>query len=231
MCPHAQHGSYKSRFKHPTLVSEAICDSDLRFTHIFTSQPGVMNDLNILVSSPFTHILHEKKLPEVQYDVCGEHFTHPYFFGDGIYPSWPVFLTAPRAPQTNGQKKFTKKQESVRKDIERAFGVLKCRFRVLKHGLFYRDLKKCDEVTQACFILHNLILEQRLGKDPVEELRRDKILQEGQLLDEFIEMELEDDVVLPHEEDQQLTSAENEFWYFSRQEHSRLRDAFYNKFS
>ena len=230
MCPHAEQGSFKGRYKHPTLVSEAICDSDLRFTHLYSSQPGVLNDLNVLQSSPFTQLLYQKRIPNVTYSVAGQDFKHPFFLGDGIYPRWPVFLTAPRNPSTAGQKRFTKRQESVRKDIERAFGVLKCRFRILKHGLFYRNLKKCDDCIQACFILHNLILESRLGIDPVQDLRKDNILREDEELEDFLSMEEdsvnEDEVMLP-EVEVNKRSLEEEFWYFNSTEHERLREAYY----
>ena len=192
MCKYADQAYYKQRYKHPTLVSEAICDSDLRFTHLYAGQPGTYNDLNVLYSGTLvTNVLQQDKLPVYDFEVGGQAFHKPFFFGDGIYPKWPVFLTAPRHPATNGEKKFTKKQESVRKDFERAFGVVKCRFKILKHGLYYHSLWKCVQVIRCCFTLHNMILNTRLGQDPVDDLRMDNILLPDESFEEFMHLEEE----------------------------------------
>jgi hypothetical protein len=47
-----------------------------------------------------------------------------YYLTDGIYPEWAAFMKTISLPQTNKQKLFAKFQEGVRKDVERAFGVL-----------------------------------------------------------------------------------------------------------
>ena len=153
--------------------------SDLRFTHLYSSQPGVLTDLNVLQSSPFTQLLYQKCIPLVSYFLLLVKTSGiPSSSAMGSIPDG--LSTAPRAPLTAAPKRFTKRQESVRKDIERAFGGLKRRFRILKHGLFYRTLKKCDDCIQAGFILHNLFLESRLGIDPVQDLRKDNMLHEDE---------------------------------------------------
>jgi ABC-type sulfate/molybdate transport systems ATPase subunit len=51
-------------------------------------------------------------------------------------------------------------QEAVRKDIERAFGILMQRFHIL--SLFQmRDKEGAMEVLRACVILHNMCVEPR----------------------------------------------------------------------
>jgi len=47
-----------------------------------------------------------------------------YYFADGIYPLWLTFVKTIHAQQRNKRKHFAKTQESVRKDVERVFGVL-----------------------------------------------------------------------------------------------------------
>jgi len=51
-----------------------------------------------------------------------------YYLVDGIYPDWLTFLKTIPVPQGPRRKLFAKYQEVVRKDVERAFGVLKSRF-------------------------------------------------------------------------------------------------------
>ena len=106
----------------------------------------------------FTKKLFNNALPECPYQIAIEDFTRPYFFADGIHPRWSVHMTAPQAPSTPAEKKITRKQESVRKDIERAFVVLKARFRILKNP------------NKGLFVLHNMILFHFQGQNLVEDL-------------------------------------------------------------
>ncbi|XP_076904015.1 uncharacterized protein LOC143559267 [Bidens hawaiensis] len=54
---------------------------------------------------------------------------------------------------------FTKRQESARKDIERAFGVLKKKWAILANPIKFWTREKMTEVVYTCVILHNMILE------------------------------------------------------------------------
>ena len=235
-CPHADQGVYKSRYKEPTLVSEAICDSNLFFLHLYSGSPGTVNDLSILRLGTFTRKLFNNALPECPYQIANEDFTRPYFFADGIYPRWPVLMTAPQAPSTPAEKKFTRKQESVRKDIERAFGVLKARFRILKNGFWYQEKWKCVALTRVCFVLHNMIIFHNKDKDPVEDLLELNIIASEDevnadagltLVEEPKQMVVEEN---EEEKEERETQEKQKTWYFSRTEHNRLREAFYRKY-
>ena len=48
--------------------------------------------------------------------------------------------------------------ESVRKDVECTFGILKGRFRCLKLPIFYHSKKNIDNMFFTCCILHNMLL-------------------------------------------------------------------------
>ena len=50
--------------------------------------------------------------------------------------------------------------ESVRKDVECTFGILKKRWQVLNDGLHYGDIRTCDRVFNACCCMHNFMLDQ-----------------------------------------------------------------------
>jgi hypothetical protein len=54
---------------------------------------------------------------------------------------------------------FTTKQESCRKDIERAFGVLQARWAVLRGLAYGWDRNHLAEMMTACIIMHNMIVE------------------------------------------------------------------------
>jgi hypothetical protein len=54
---------------------------------------------------------------------------------------------------------FNTNLESIRKDVECTFGILKKRWRILDYGLQYRNMHKCEKLFWVCCILHNMLLE------------------------------------------------------------------------
>ena len=54
---------------------------------------------------------------------------------------------------------FAQHQEAVRKDVERAFGVLQSRFAIVKNPALFWDKIKIGRIMRACIILHNMIVE------------------------------------------------------------------------
>uniref|UniRef100_A0A0D3BK64 Nuclease HARBI1 n=1 Tax=Brassica oleracea var. oleracea TaxID=109376 RepID=A0A0D3BK64_BRAOL len=92
-----------------------------------------MNDLNILDRSPVFDDIINGVDPEVNFHVNGREYNLAYYLTDGIYPEWATFIRSIRLPQGPKHSLFATAQESVRKDVERAFGVLQARFTVIKN--------------------------------------------------------------------------------------------------
>ena len=133
-CPKAWHGTYKGKEKKPSIVLEAICDYQLFFWHASYGYCGTLNDINILNLSPFLSQLvdgtfheqeTEKEAAVVPYSVGDESFDRMFVLVDGTYPQFSRFVKGIKLPLTEEQKKYTAWQEATRKEIERAFGVLK----------------------------------------------------------------------------------------------------------
>ncbi|XP_074318857.1 uncharacterized protein LOC141655690 [Silene latifolia] len=59
----------------------------------------------------------------------------------------------------NGTELFAARQESCRKDVERAFGVLQARFAFIKRPCLLWDRANMGNVLMACIIMHNMIVE------------------------------------------------------------------------
>jgi hypothetical protein len=51
-----------------------------------------------------------------------------YYLAGGIYPNWSTFVKTIKTLTSLKAKYFATAQEAQRKDVERAFGVLKARF-------------------------------------------------------------------------------------------------------
>jgi hypothetical protein len=157
-CPTAWKGHYTG-VKGTGCTAEAVCGGDLWVWHLFVGNPGSLNDLNILGRSPLLHQLYQGTCPKVEFEVNGSTYTMPYWLGDGIYPRMATFVTGFAKPSTVIDKNFTLWHQSVRKDIERAFGVLQARWRILALPARHWDRQYLDDMVRSCVVLHNMIVE------------------------------------------------------------------------
>ena len=64
--------------------------------------------------------------------VNGNYYDNDYYLTDGIYPKWATFIQSVKLPQTPKDRLFATAQESVKKDVERAFGVLQSRWGIIR---------------------------------------------------------------------------------------------------
>ena len=170
-CPKGYHGQYKGKEKKPSIVLEAACDYNLWFWHASFGYPGTLNDINVLNLSPlvdsFLDGSFEKAEEEVTpYELNGEKFSRLFLLADGIYPCWSRFVRTISAPVGRIEKNFAKWQESSRKDIERAFGVLQGEFKVLSKPMQALQPDVIGAIMATCLICHNMNVEDRvMGED------------------------------------------------------------------
>ncbi|XP_048610451.1 uncharacterized protein LOC106433232 isoform X1 [Brassica napus] len=158
-CPTAWKGQYTRGSGKPTIVLEAVASQDLWICHAFFGPPGTLNDINVLDRSPVFDDILQGRAPKVKYVVNGHNYRLPYYLTDGIYPNWATFIQSIRDPQGQKESLFATQQEHVRKDVERAFGVLQARFAIVKNPAFLWDKIKIGKIMRACIILHNMIVE------------------------------------------------------------------------
>uniref|UniRef100_A0A0D3AXG9 DDE Tnp4 domain-containing protein n=1 Tax=Brassica oleracea var. oleracea TaxID=109376 RepID=A0A0D3AXG9_BRAOL len=124
-----------------------------------TAWKGTLNDINVLDRSPVFDDIIEGKAPPVTFSVNGREYHLAYYLTDGIYPKWVTFIQSIPLPQGPKAALFAQHQEAVRKDVERAFGVLQARFAIVKNPSFFWDKVKIGKIMRACIILHNMIVE------------------------------------------------------------------------
>ncbi|XP_040994291.1 uncharacterized protein LOC121240832 [Juglans microcarpa x Juglans regia] len=120
---------------------------------------GSHNDINVLGRSSVFAPLAEGRAPPCNYLINGHGYTMGYYLTDGIYPSWATLVKTIPAPQGRKKQFFAAIQESPRKDVERAFGVLQGRFAIVRGPATYFDREVRKEIMYACIILHNMIVE------------------------------------------------------------------------
>ena len=81
---------------------------------------------------------------------------------DGIYPEFTRFVKGISQPIDEKEKRFTKWQESARKDIERAFGVLQQKFQFVAQPILLLDIIEIGRRVRTCLLLHNMVVSDRV---------------------------------------------------------------------
>ena len=89
---------------------------------------------------------------------CTRIFSLLIFIGDSAYPLSKYLITPFKGELSRQQKEFNRVHSSVRSVVERSIGLLKGRFRRLKHIYCHNLEDICNYVVSAC-ILHNLCIQ------------------------------------------------------------------------
>ena len=92
-------------------------------------------------------------------DIVEKPYKGVWFIVDNGYLSWSC--TVP--PESNGTTyeiiRFSEWLESMRKDVECVFGIMKGRFLILRYGFRFHTLYKCDRLWLTCCAMHNMLLD------------------------------------------------------------------------
>jgi len=96
-------------------------------------------------------------------------FSRLWLMVDGIYPELARFVKTIQEPVGQRKTRYAAWQEACRKDIERAFGVLQCKFHILtkKNEQWY--LKDIAAIVYTCILLHNMMVATRIENDERED--------------------------------------------------------------
>nr|GEW32953.1 hypothetical protein [Tanacetum cinerariifolium]GEW40132.1 hypothetical protein [Tanacetum cinerariifolium]GEW40135.1 hypothetical protein [Tanacetum cinerariifolium] len=115
---------FKPRYDATSLAYDTAPDA---FDEYLQIAERANNDLNVLYGS----LLFDDELadtaPKCPFVVNGHTYRKCYYLADDIYPAWSTFVKTFPVARDEKSLKFKRVQEAVRKDIERAFGVLQSR--------------------------------------------------------------------------------------------------------
>jgi hypothetical protein len=175
----------------PTLAFNVHCTHNLRIIYISPPHYGSRNDKTIVRDDVFVQRLRTDPLflnmEFTLMDSDGNTTTvkGAYSLCDGGYHQWRETICGFKTWLDRTEKLFGQQCESVRKDIERVFGILKQRFRVLRVPMLWQDKPVCARVFRVCSILRNWLLDHdghaSIGKEDEDWMRAD-------LRDTFVEL-------------------------------------------
>lgn len=117
----------------------------------------------------------------MSYSVNGVVHNLPYYLPDGIYQSWALFVNKTKKGSKNNETNFATTKEGPHKVFERALGVLKARFHIIRRpaGLWYREDVESD--MKACIFMHSMIVEVQRD-DYASEMDSLKLSEDAQAL-------------------------------------------------
>ncbi|GJZ75975.1 ALP1-like protein [Tanacetum coccineum] len=118
------------------------------------------NVVNVLRQSPIFNDLKSGRASNVPFMANNVPYKRGYYLSDGIYPQWAVLIKSIKNPATNDHKRllYKTKHKATRKDVERAFGVLKTKWKLIKYPTRGMSRHRLSDVMYTCIILHNMII-------------------------------------------------------------------------
>jgi hypothetical protein len=106
---------------------------------------------------------------DFEFELGGKVLDKLWLLVDGIYPECSRFAKTIEEPIVPNKRMYSRWQEGCRKDVERAFGVVRRKFQVLKRPLEWWFLNDIKQIVETCIILHNMMVEVRITRDEQED--------------------------------------------------------------
>ncbi|XP_050497556.1 putative nuclease HARBI1 [Diabrotica virgifera virgifera] len=135
-----------------SIIIQGVCDENGVFIDVNIGRPGRMHDARVFrLSEIYEYLTRENSILPANL----------HLIADSAYP---LLLNLMKPFQDNGHLPeehvvYNTKLSSIRSTIERAFGLLKCKFRRLKY-LDVNNSQIASRIVLAACVLHNFILLQ-----------------------------------------------------------------------
>ena len=148
---------------------QGVCDGNMKFFSMSAGFPGSLHDSRILRNSwVFADANNEQILRTPLFQLDDRNSIEPYLVGDAAY-SLSRWLIKP-FPFSNEMESnagaFNLASSQARVSIERAFGVLKGRWRTLS-GKVCLEPSYAADVVIACTVLHNICQERNEPEESI----------------------------------------------------------------
>ncbi|KAK0137637.1 Protein ALP1-like [Merluccius polli] len=143
---------------------QAICDAKGKFLDIYVGYPGSVHDTRVMKNNVF--YLTARNPPPGYVMVVGTPASRP-----------PLCLLTPFKEPVIGRVRqlFNYRQSKARSIIERAFGMMKTRWRSTLFRAIEVKPTFAPQVIASCAFLHNVCLDNGNTLDPDEDITRDDL--------------------------------------------------------
>lgn len=153
---------YRDRKGDITTNVLATCDPSLRFNYVLPGWEGSASDPRILGDA--LRRSNGLKVPKNKYLLVDLGYSNAQGFL-APYKGTRYHLNLWRGTTpTNYKELFNLRHSSARNTIERAFGLLKKRWAILRKSSFYEKQTQV-RIINACFVLHNFVREENMDEE------------------------------------------------------------------
>lgn len=152
--PTVNGNDYCNRKKYFSVNLQAVVDSCSCITNVYCGEPGSLHDARVFRRSSLYHSATENQVLLFP--------NNTFLIGDSAYSSlsWLIPPFRDNGRLTRQQVQFNFIHSSTRMAVERAFGMLKGRFRRIKFFTEYRELSFVIDTVIAACILHNYCINE-----------------------------------------------------------------------
>ena len=162
-CPDMFQNRCEGKEGYPTLGWMCVVDHFKFIQYVSDAYFGAANDKQMCNVDPFCMAIQGGSLRNVPFNIINERGERQrckgaYVIVDGGMTKKACFVDPMHERVTYEAVHWSEWAESIRKDVECTFGVLKQRFLILKHGVWYRNFDDVHGIFLSCCMLHNMLL-------------------------------------------------------------------------
>ena len=168
-CPHQIrhiHKGFKLNF--PSRTYNLSCNHRRRILYTTSGHPASWNDKTLQQFGKFMLGIYKGTIMDdivfkldAIYDgvTIKVKYQGPWNLVDNGYICWSTCIPPMKRSRLRTETRWSQWLESMRKDVECCFGILKGRFRILKSPIRIHDIDEVDKIWKTCCALHNWLLE------------------------------------------------------------------------
>lgn len=162
-CPVSLYHFCKGKEKYPSVAFNVIVDHFKYVHHLSEAFFGATNDITMAHLDSYPKEMREGKFADVEFELYDKDGIKRlckggYVIVDGGLPKEGMFQNPMTERVSRGAVLCSEWMESVRKDVEGFFGILKMRFRFLKNYIVYHGINVIEAAMTTACILHNMLL-------------------------------------------------------------------------
>jgi Plant transposon protein len=163
-CPASLRAACKGKEHYTSLGYQMTCSHTKEIHSCTIENYGADNDKSVVKFDAYVMDVHEGKLfSDVEFDLMNEDgeyvkYTGAYLICDGGYHKWRSTQCPLKHTTDRWASLWSCTLESVRKDIEGVYGILKSRFRFMKNPIELHNRSQITNAVHTICTLHNMLL-------------------------------------------------------------------------
>ena len=157
---------YTGKEKVPTIAYEVTVDHVGKCLFVSQGHPGSRSDKTIVETDDLMQAIRKKETlwEDVTFELYRADWSTfmvrgAFLISDSGHAKWRMLQAPINSSSSLDDMKWSTRLESVRKDVECFFGLLKIHFRILRSPVIFHKRNRVENVFFAACIAHNILIE------------------------------------------------------------------------